>query len=246
MLPCKETSFGAKVCLVAVNKPLIGDGDPRRLPVLAVKVSTGKAVEKGIEHYLTAPWKEGWEDWLKQAKEAFPSVLEHITLTFHIDGCSRVCSHQLVRHRLVSFTQESQRYTEARILKAVKADSVKSAKAKYQKLLNQPNINMLEKVLVIPPKIKGETVSMFVKEAIKAVLSYLELRLKGVPMEDARFLLPQAVKTSLLATANLREWLHIIELRAHPKAQWEIREVAICIGDLIEKILHYDLGPAPH
>ncbi len=231
MIPCKVTSFGAKVCLIAYNKPLIGDGNPKRLPILAVKVSTGKAVEKGIEHYLTAPWKEGWEDWLRQAKEAFPSVLEHIVLTFHIDGCSRVCSHQLVRHRLVSFTQESQRYSEVRILKAVKASSLGEAKEKYEKL---KDYEVLKELFVIPPELVNE--EAFMKGLLDSVLKYLELRLKGVPMEDARFVLPQAIRTSLLATANLREWLHVIELRAHPKAQWEIREIAEGIKELVERM----------
>ena len=238
MLPCKETSFKAKVCLVAMNKPLIGDGNPKRLPILAVKVSTGKAVEKGIEHYLTAPWKEGWEGWLKHAKDEFPSVLEHITLTFHIDGCSRVCSHQLVRHRLASFTQESQRYSETRILKAVGATSLKEAKVAYERALKSLDGRLVEEIMVIPPKLKEKSLEMFIERALKSVIAYLDLRLMGVPMEDARFLLPQAMRTSLLVTANLREWYHIIELRTHPKAQWEIREVAIKIKEFLEEVLN--------
>ncbi len=214
-----------------MNKPLIGDGNPKRLPILAVKVSTGKAVEKGIEHYLTAPWKEGWDEWIKQAKDSFPSVLEHVVLTFHIDGCSRVCSHQLVRHRLVSFTQESQRYSEVRVLKVIKASSLKEAKEKYEKL---EDYGILKELFVIPPELKGD--ETYMNSLLNSILEYLELRLKGVPMEDARFVLPQAIRTSLLATANLREWLHVIELRAHPKAQWEIREIAERIKELIEQV----------
>lgn len=268
MPPCKTTSFGARVCLVAMNKPLIGDGNPKRLPILAVKVSTGKAVEKGIEHYLTAPWKEGWDEWIKQAKEAFPSVLEHIVLTFHIDGCSRVCSHQLVRHRLVSFTQESQRYTEARILKALKANNTEEALFLTEDLLlafekgwmervskkdsvkvqlptreikasevnwdEMPTVDdalsVCDELMVAPPKLDKK---FFCKNALRSVASYLLCRLNGYAMEDCRFLLPQAVRTSLLATANLREWFHVIELRAHPKAQWEIREVAEKIKEFL-------------
>ena len=258
MIPCKVTSFGAKVCLIAYNKPLIGDGNPKRLPILAVKVSTGKAVEKGIEHYLTAPWKEGWEDWLRQAKEAFPSVLEHIVLTFHIDGCSRVCSHQLVRHRLVSFTQESQRYSEVRILKAYGANDLKEAQKiakdhmykmfdlirKYARgemsldeVKQSDAFKACKKLVVIPPSLKEDNKLLFCLRALIEVSAYLDVRaVAKMSLEDARYLLPQAIRTSLLATANLREWFHVIELRAHPKAQWEIREIAEGIKELIERV----------
>ena len=252
-----------------MNKPLVGDGNPKRLPILAVKVSTGKAVEKGIRHYLISPWKDGWEGWLKHAKDEFPSVLEHITLTFHIDGCSRVCSHQLVRHRLASFTQESQRYTEARILKALKTknleeahhtadrfaavaflESVKNATSiddeKYRYMLEEVTgekdaeemMKACNELAVIPPKVPNK--AGFCEMLFVNVMNYIEMRRDGVPMEDARYVLPQAMRTSLLVTANLREWLHIIELRAHPKAQWEIREVAEKIRDLILERLKID------
>ena len=248
------TSFGATVKLVASNMPLIGDGDPRRLPLLAVKVSTGKAVEKGVEHYLTADWKEGWSDWLKNAKDEFPSVLEHAVLTFHVDGCSRVCSHQFVRHRLVSFTQESQRYAEERLLSAVKQlptysedewDNIYEASAAAVVDLMEAEEDeelhkLVNRVSVIPPTVKRseDTLYEYVYSVADALADYFNLRAMGVPMEDARYVLPQSVRTSLLATANLREWLHIINLRTHPKAQWEIREIAQAIKEIVCSIFY--------
>ncbi len=220
-----KLSTGATVTLVSTNSV-----EPRRLPLLAVKVSTGKAYEKGIEYYLKVPWKESWSDWLRQAKTMFPSVLEHSVFTFYIDGCSRVCSHQLVRHRLVSFTQESQRYTEVRILKAVNARDLNEAFIKWGQVLTTIDVETTRRLFVFPPNINEEELA---RVYASATVEYTMCRLNGKTMEDCRYVLPQAIRTSLLMTANLRELLHIIELRTSSKAQWEIREVANAFKRLI-------------
>ncbi len=222
-----KLSTGATVTLVATNSI-----EPRRLPLLAVKVSTGKAFEKGIEYYLSEPWKESWSNWLKQAKTSFPSVLEHVVFTFYIDGCSRVCSHQLVRHRLVSFTQESQRYTEIRILKAVEAKDLNEAFIKWGHVLTTVDVETTKKLFVFPPNINEEELA---RVYASAAVEYTMCRLNGKSMEDCRYVLPQAIRTSLLMTTNLRELLHIIELRTSPKAQWEIREVAQALKELVRE-----------
>ena len=223
-------TFGIKVCLLAYSKPTI-DNDPRRLPLYAVKVSTGKVIEKGDIYYLKAPWKEGWSNWLKLAKEGFPSVLEHITFTFFIDGLSRVASHQLVRHRLVSFTQESQRYTEARILQALGVKDVKEAVEVYETIGEEEAKDIAKGLFIIPSDL--QTPMWF----WLAIGEYLNCRASGGTMEDCRYLLPQAIRTSLMATANLREWLHIIELRTSPKAQEEIRTITKAIKQHIKRIV---------
>ncbi|NJE10013.1 FAD-dependent thymidylate synthase [Thermococcus sp. MAR1] len=131
------------------------------------------------------------------------SILEHAVLTFAIEGCSRVCSHQLVRHRLASYTQQSQRYI----------------------VLNPEDV---EETFVIPEGVKQrpelyEKWKCLMKEAIKL---YEESYKAGVHQEDARFILPQAVRTKIVVTMNLRELKHFFGLRACERAQWEIREVA--------------------
>jgi len=257
--------------LVAQSYPL-GGGEPSRLPILAVKVSTGGVLKhggvEGVKHYLEAEWKEGWDSWLKQAVEGFPSVLEHLVMTFYVDGCSRVCSHQLVRHRLVSFTQESQRYTELRIVKAFSRAFERELEGEelwetleelmslysfdlsdFEKRLLLKDVEergipvdgcrervkrLLKLLFVIPKSLDEESA---VRSFAHSLADYASCRRRGGRMEDCRFLLPQAVRTSLLATANLREWLHVIGLRAHPKAQWEIRGVALALQKLIKEEL---------
>ncbi len=186
-----------KVRLIAYSKPIVGD-DPRRLAVLASKISAGKLKNKPVEYYLSQEYpEEKVSKWIVAAAHGFPSVLEHIVFTFLIEDISRVTSHQLVRHRIASYTQESQRYsaTEEDYIIPATIASKPELKEKYENLIK------------------------------RAHELYIELLGSNIPYEDARFILPQAVKTRILMTLNLRELLHIASLRLCNKAQWEIREV---------------------
>lgn len=128
------------------------------------------------------------------------SVLEHASFTFGIEGISRACSHQLVRHRIASYSQQSQRYvTHASRFEAVMPDSVAAV-----------------------PKLR-ERFEAFLDEAH---LVYGELLAAGVPAEDARFVLPNAAATKLVMTMNGRELHHFFALRCCRRAQWEIRAMA--------------------
>ncbi len=212
-----------KVRLVSWNT-----GPP--LALLAIKTSAGKVKEKGIDYYLKEYPSEKREElleWLKKASKGFPSVLEHIVLTFMIEDVSRILTHQLVRHRIASYTQESQRY------------SIQLDRKDAEKLLqtNDHNIEtkmrMIEKYFVIPQTIRKDkaTLEAYVETLYETLKIYHNLTTKGVPLEDARFILPQSIKTRILMTVNLRELLHIISLRKTKKAQWEIRE-------LVQKMLN--------
>lgn len=128
------------------------------------------------------------------------SPMEHVCFTFAVDGISRACSHQLVRHRIgVSFSQKSQRY-------------VKENQFEY----------------VVPPKIarNPELAAKFAQAMETAQAEYAELLAAGVPAEDARFVLPNAAATSLVVTMNVRSLWHFFELRCCNRAQWEIRALA--------------------
>jgi len=128
------------------------------------------------------------------------SVLEHAKATFRISGISRVASHQLVRHRLCSFSQRSQRY-----------------------------VRQEEAEAVIPPTVMAnpEARSLFDNSVEVSRQTYLNLIRLGIPKEDARFVLPNALETEIVLTANFRELRHIIEVRGTRDAQWEVRQVAL-------------------
>lgn len=128
------------------------------------------------------------------------STLEHVSYTFAVDGVSRALTHQLVRHRLASFNQQSQRYVKfTEGVETVKPDTVS----------------------------RDEEADRIFDEAINAVLEgYQKLLDAGIPAEDARYLLPNAAETKIVITMNIRELLHFFSLRCCNRAQWEIREMA--------------------
>lgn len=128
------------------------------------------------------------------------SVLEHASFTFGIEGVSRACSHQLVRHRIASFSQQSQRYVSHQ----------------------QPF------AAVIPDSIgaRQELLARFEQHMLATHDLYRDLMAAGVPAEDARFVLPNAASTKLVMTMNARELHHFFALRCCRRSQWEIRAMA--------------------
>jgi thymidylate synthase (FAD) len=135
------------------------------------------------------------------------SVLEHASFTFGIEGVSRACSHQLVRHRIASFSQQSQRYVS------------------HQKPF----------AVVVPESIseQKELLARFEKHMETTHDLYRDLMAAGVPAEDARFVLPNAASTKLVMTMNARELHHFFELRCCRRSQWEIRSMAKAMLHLV-------------
>ena len=129
------------------------------------------------------------------------STFEHVSFTFGVDGLSRVASHQLVRHRLASFSQQSQRYVKM----SDDADNV-----------------------VVPPSVsKNPDALRLYTEAVRhSQETYRALTEMGIPKEDARFILPHGHSTRLEMTMNARELHHFFSLRLCRRAQWEIHELA--------------------
>ena len=127
------------------------------------------------------------------------STIEHVSFTFGIEGVSRVLTHQLVRHRIASYDQQSQRYVAAHGFEYITPPTIAenpAAKAKYDALLAE-----IRK-------------------------TYDELTEMGVPKEDARYVLANAAETKILVTMNARSLLHLFNLRCCHRAQWEIRDMA--------------------
>jgi thymidylate synthase (FAD) len=138
------------------------------------------------------------------------SVFEHVWFTFKIEGISRACLAQLTRHRHASFTVRSQRYCEEGNFKAVVPDSIWN-----DKVLRDNYFNLMEMI--------GN--------------HYDGLRESGIKREDARFVLPEATQTELYISLNLRELMHIYELRSTSNAQWEIRNLTNYMVSLIPEEL---------
>jgi len=141
------------------------------------------------------------------------SALEHASYTFAIDGVSRALTHQLVRHRLASYNQQSQRYVT---------------------YADEPSF-------VTPPSVAADpgAAARFAEATRAAFDAYRALLNAGVAAEDARYLLPNAMETKIVVTMNIRELLHFFELRCCKRAQWEIRDLALAMLALAEPTAPY-------
>ena len=146
------------------------------------------------------------------------SVLEHAVFTFKVEGLSRAALAQLTRHRLASFDVQSQRYVR----------------------LDDPE-------LVIPESIRDSSFAAEAESTMRYVMNlYQRMVEAGIPCEDARYVTPQAVPTTLIMTMNARELLHFFSLRCCNRAQWEIRQLADEMLKLCRKAaptLFDDAGP---
>ena len=145
----------------------------------------------------------------KLLESGHESPFEHISFTFGIEGISRACSHQLVRHRMASFSQRSQRYCF------------------------EDGFNYIE-----PEDInENENEDKFFRDFMRHSKEvYSKLIDKGVKPEDARMVLPNACETKIIVTMNARELLHFFKLRCCKRAQKEIREVAFMMKNICRKV----------
>lgn len=144
--------------------------------------------------------------WLIQGEE---SMIEMIDATFFIE-CSRVVSHELVRHRIASYQQESQRFVSY----------------EHEDVTN---------VFFAPEQLLGndEAVAAYHNALLVALGSYKRLRDLGVSKQIARYVLPNATRTRIIAKLNLRAWRHVLKLRTHSSAQPEMREVMKQIREVL-------------
>ncbi len=192
--------------------------NPEKVIALSARLCYSKSGIDDLKRNLTP---EKVENFLKKIIEiGHESILEHVTFTFGIEGISRACSHQLVRHRIASYSQQSQRYVNFDNIEYVIPDSIKRDK----KILNKFKNFMSE-------------ISNFYRDMLN----------NGIPAEDARFILPNACTTKIIVTMNLRELKHFFRLRCCNRAQWEIRELAINMLKLLKKkipLLFSHMGPA--
>lgn len=181
--------------------------DPEKVAGAAALVSTS---EGSYEDLYNKTSKEKAVKVLKHVVGyGHTSVVEHANFTFSIEGISRACSHQLVRHRIASYTQQSQRYVKFKDL-----------------------------AYVVPPEIEKDAEKREKYEKIMKNLSnaYNELLDAGIDAEDARYIYPNASKTNLVVTMNARVLLHFFKMRCCLRAQWEIRELAELMLKEVKKV----------
>lgn len=184
-----------QVKLIAITHYLGGEETPEELVEYAGRVCYRSQSQGDPARFISARLRDGHE-----------SIIEHASATFEISGISRACSHQLVRHRIASYSQESQRY-----------------------------VDMSDPELVIPEAIAQNPQALELWNGLieHVKTTYAELRTLGIRKEDARFVLPNATATRIIVTMNFREFLHYVRLRITPEAQWEIRQMSIRMLELL-------------
>ena len=153
------------------------------------------------------------------AKAGHEAMIEHAHATFKLSGVSRVLTHELVRHRLFSFAQRSQRYVKENEPSYVVPDV----------LVDDNSTN----VYLVKAKQTFDAAMNFAWNA------YSELLKLGLKPEDARFVLPNACTTEIVVSGNFREYRNFLKLRLGPRAQWEIRKAANIILDKL-----YEIAPS--
>ncbi|MCD6407688.1 FAD-dependent thymidylate synthase, partial [bacterium] len=134
-------------------------------------------------------------------------VLEHVKFTFGVEGVSRALTHQLVRHRIASYSQQSQRYVKAENFEYIIPPLIEK-----DEILKKEFLTIMEEI----------------KETYNRILKrFEEIGIKGEKAnQDARYILPNAAATKIVITMNARELLHFFRVRCCSRAQWEIRELA--------------------
>jgi thymidylate synthase (FAD) len=192
--------------------------DPEKTCAIAARLCYSAA---GIDEIDANFSQEKIGDLLKRViTSGHTSVLEHSSFTFGIEGVSRALLAQITRHRIASFSVQSQRYVKFKDgIDYIIPDTIKE------------NKNLLDKY----------------ENFLKACQSlYKEFLSAQIPAEDARYILPNAASTKIVLTMNARELRHFFSIRCCNRAQWEIRNLACKMLELSKKIaplLFADAGP---
>src|SRR6266581_392234 len=150
------------------------------------------------------------------------NMLRHGSFTFDLQGISRAASHQIVRHRIASFSQQSQRYVRV---------------TRSYGYLKPPGIPEDLKVRV---EIQGHKLELnFTRQAEEGLAA------KGIKAEDARYLRPNAATTNIVMSMSPRQLIHFFNLRCAPDAQWEIRDLAWSMYAAVSLVAPQVFGPLP-
>lgn len=206
----KEKESTLKVVLLH-HTPL-----PEKIVAMAAKLCYSPSNLKSLQRRIKTKDQRGFVEKLMELGHMSP--IEHASFTFAIEGISRACSHQLVRHRLASYSQQSQRYIrETRGFRYVIPPSIKTdkeLKRYFKDFMHQAQ------------RAYDEIVRRLHQKGIRGELAN----------QDARFVLPNAAETKIMVTMNARELMHFFRLRCCRRSQWEIRLLAERMIRLCKKV----------
>ena len=155
-------------------------------------------------------------------------LLRHGSFTFDLQGVSRAASHQIVRHRIASFSQQSQRYV------------------KITRSYGYLRPSGIPDDLEVPVEIRGQKLNLTFSDVMDLTRQAEEgLIVKGIKAEDSRYLRPNAATTNIVMSMSPRQLTHFFNLRCAPDAQWEIRDLAWSMYATVSLVSPQVFGPLP-
>lgn len=224
-----------KVTLLA-NTP-----EPERIIAAAAKLCYASSDVDTLMMGLTDDKVESFLNMLTEIGHESP--IEHITFTFAVEGISRACSHQLVRHRIASYSQKSQRYVNENNFEYIippEIEKVPEAKAEFDSQMN----SILEGYKKLSEMLTEIHYNSFINDGLDDKTARQRASKKAI--EDARFVLPNACETKIIVSMNARSLMNFFKLRCCSRAQWEIKAVAdemLRICSTVAPTLFRNAGP---
>lgn len=208
--------------------------EPEKVIATAAKLCYSSSDIASLHDGLTEEKTESFIDML--ASIGHESPMEHVSFTFGIEGVSRACTHQLVRHRIASYSQKSQRYVNENGFEFItppEIEAVPEAKAEFDKQMS----NLLDSYNKIAEILTKKHTESFIEQGLSEKDALNKAKKKAY--EDARFVLPNACETKIVVTMNVRSLFNFFKHRCCNRAQWEIKAVA-------DEMLRLCCEAAPH
>ncbi|MGN0622944.1 MAG: FAD-dependent thymidylate synthase [Oscillospiraceae bacterium] len=195
--------------------------EPEKVIATAAKLCYSSSDIGSLRDGLTEEKTESFINML--ASIGHESPMEHVSFTFGIEGVSRACTHQLVRHRIASYSQKSQRYVNEdgfEFITPPEIAEVPEAKAEFERQMSSI-VDSYHKIAEILTQKHTET---FLEQGLDEKDACTKAKKKAY--EDARFVLPNACETKIVVTMNVRSLFNFFKHRCCNRAQWEIKAVA--------------------
>lgn len=195
--------------------------EPEKIAASAAKLCYSSSDILSIKNGLTDEKNADYIDMLVSI--GHESVMEHVSFTFGIEGISRACSHQLVRHRIASYSQKSQRYVNENAFDYVTPPCIagnSEANDEFERMMTEINSSYAK----IADLLTESHAKQFITEGMDEKSANSKAR--KLANEDARFILPNACETQIVVTMNVRSLFNFFRHRCCNRAQWEIRAVA--------------------
>lgn len=204
---------------------------PEKIVSAAAKLCYSKTGTSDILEGLTDEKIESFIE--KLASLGHESPIEHVSYTFAVEGVSRVLTHQLVRHRIASFSQQSQRYVKLNQFEYIMPPMIEKdprAKKIFIQAMEEDQKHYDALVETLEETYNKEFLSQGLSE--KKAKRFSEKK----AIEDARFVFPNACETKIILTMNARTLMHFFKHRCCDRAQWEIRDMADKMLSLVKEV----------